>query len=53
MTLSEYLQQKQIKIISDIKQDIQIKADTYHNVGLLKEIEKIIKIISKEERTNV
>jgi hypothetical protein len=47
MTLSEYLQQRKIKIKLDIKQDGEIKADNYHNVGLLKEIEGVMKVIDK------
>jgi len=49
MTLSKYLYQRKIKIISDIKQDDKINADNYHNVGLLKEIKKIIKIVEREQ----
>jgi len=47
MTLTEYLHQKKTKIISDIERDDKIDADNYHNVGLLKEIEKVIAIAEK------
>jgi len=49
MTLDQYLYQRKVKIISDIKQDVEIKADTYHNVGLLKEIQGIIKITERNK----
>jgi len=49
MTLTEYLHQRKTKIISDIERDDKIDADNYHNVGLLKEIEKIIIFIERNK----
>ena len=48
--LSEYLHKRKVKIIADIKQDTDINADNYHNVGLLKEIEKVMKVAEKSEK---
>lgn len=47
--LNKYLHQRKVKIKADIKQDKQINADNYHNVGLLKEIEKVMKVAENSE----
>ena len=46
----EYLNQRKTKIKLDIEQDKQINADNYHNVGLLKEIEKVMKVVKVAEK---
>ena len=48
--LKRYLAKSEEQIIRDIEQDYQLRADPYANVGKLKEIEKIIKIIEKIKR---
>jgi len=48
--LKTYLMKRQEQIIRDIELDYQLDADPYSNVGRLKEIEKIIKIVEKIER---
>ena len=48
--LNKYLHQRKVKIKADIDQDKQINVDNYHNVGLLKEIEKVIKIVKVTEK---
>jgi len=50
--LKRYLTKREEQIIRDIEQDYELKADPYANVGKLKEIEKVIKIIEKIERQN-
>ncbi len=48
--LKTYLIRRGEQIIKDIQQDYKLNADPYSNVGRLKEIEKVIKIIEKIER---
>jgi len=48
--LKKYLIKREEQIIRDIKLDYQLKADPYTNVGKLKEIEKIAKIIERIEK---
>lgn len=45
--LKQYLLKRQRSIIDEIKVDNKIGADNYSNVGKLKEIEKIIKLVNQ------
>ena len=49
--LNKYLHKRKVKIIADIAQDNAIKADNYHNIGLLKEIEKVMKVVKVTEKS--
>lgn len=46
--LKNYLRKRRKEILEDIDTDRRINADNYSNVGRLKELDKVIKLVEQE-----